>query len=54
MIVESLTNLGVEDAFLRKEGFRSGAFNGVIDASGNFKLGVADMDVLEDIDISHI
>lgn len=54
MIVESLTSLGVEDAFIRKDGFRSAAFNGVIDADGNFKLGVADMEVLEDIEIAHI
>ena len=57
MIVGSLANVGMTNAketILVKPGFRSAAFNGVLDARGEFKLGVADMDVLQDIPIEHI
>ena len=54
MIVDSLTSLGLKNCFQVKKGERSACFNGFIDSLGNFKGGVADMKILEEISIEHI
>jgi hypothetical protein len=57
MIIDSLKRLGVSNAqetFLVKEGFRSACFNGVLDQKGDFKIGIADMEVLEVMPMEHL
>ncbi len=60
MIINSLEQLGLSDCkqrFIVKNQFRSAAFTGnfwcknlgVLDPNGDFKLGIADMEVLEEI-----
>ena len=53
MIVQSLEDVGIKDAgqkFCVKPQMRTACFSGVLDAEGNFKLGIADMEVLEELE----
>ena len=54
MLVSSLTDLGLKNYTQVKKGERTACFNGFLDAEGNFKLGVADMEILEEVDIEHL
>ena len=54
MLISSLTELGLSNYFQLKKGLRTACFNGFLDHEGNFQLGVADMEILEEVDIDHL
>lgn len=51
---ESLSHLGLEPDLQVVEGQRTAAFSGILDSQGEFKLGVADMKVLEKLEADFV
>lgn len=57
LLVDSLRNVGLSNAqknFQVIENERTAAFSGILDAQGEFRLGIADMNVLECISADFI